>query len=75
MYFQDVSFLFDNIKMLCFKGLVFVFFLHKNICVNSTLTALTSHLGLKASSLVPTQQQWPRPGVGKLVDSRATMGS
>lgn len=24
------------------------------------LTALTSHLGLKASYLVPTQQQWPR---------------
>lgn len=24
------------------------------------LTALTSPLGLKASSLVPTQQQWPR---------------
>lgn len=43
MYFPDVSFLFDSIKMLCFKGLVFgFFFLHKNICVNSMLTALTS---------------------------------
>lgn len=60
MYFQDVYFLFDNIKMLCFKDLGLFFVLHKNICVNSMLTALSSPLGLKASSLVPTQQQWPR---------------
>lgn len=35
MYFQDVSFLFDNIKMLCFKGFVFLglFFFYIKIYV------------------------------------------
>lgn len=46
MYFQDV-FLFSLTIMLCFKGF---FFWHKNICVNSMLTALTSPLVMEASS-------------------------
>lgn len=52
-------FIFSLTILKCSVSKVWGFFYIK-ICVNSMLTALSSPLGLKALSLVPTQQQWPR---------------
>lgn len=56
MYFQDFFPLWQYYNAV--QRFVF-FFWHKNICVNSMLTALTSPLDKEASSLTPAQQQCP----------------